>query len=383
MKYGTHGISRELLLMKPSVSKQKILVIDDEESYRQVITITLQMIGYEIIEATNGLDGLAAAKMHHPDMILCDINMPKMDGIELLNTLKNEQEFAGIPFVFLTGNAGPGDMRKGMQLGADDYLTKPFTAEELINAIEVRLAKKKTIQKYFESQFDDIKSNITLALPHEFRTPLNGILGFSQILIDEDHISEEEVKQIGRMINRSGKRLHHLLENMVLFGQLQLWLHDENKTAELRRDQAIKIGDIITSMAEHEMKKHDRPGAIHISVAETSVQISGHFLKKILEEILDNSLKFSSAASVITISCERKDQEVCLVIHDSGRGMSDEQLHKISGFQQFERGYYEQQGAGLGLAVTKLLIDIHGGDLTIESEKNKGTTVCITLPAGE
>jgi signal transduction histidine kinase len=369
--------------MEQNTAQRKILVVDDEENYRQVITMTLQMMGFEIFEATNGLDGLAAAKMHHPDLILCDVNMPKMDGHELLNQLKQEQEFVGIPFVFLTGNSGPGDMRKGMQLGADDYLTKPFTADELINAVEARLAKRDTIRRFVESQFDDIRSNIALSLPHEFRTPLNGILGFSQILMEENHISDEEVKQIGGMINKSGKRLHRLLENMVLFGQLQLWNHDKNKIAELRMNQTSALSEIAAGAAEELMQRHNRAGDVLVSATEVTAQISSQYLAKIVDEVLDNALKFSDRGTKVHLSCKHNGPVLNMVIRDSGRGMSEEQIQKISGFQQFERGYYEQQGAGLGLILTKMLAEIHGGNISVESEKSHGTTVTVSLPVKE
>lgn len=366
--------------MEKTTAAQKILVIDDEESYRQIISVTLQMTGYEVFEATNGLDGLAAAKMHRPDLILCDVNMPKMDGHALLATLKNEQEFAGIPFVFLTGNAGPGDLRKGMQAGADDYLTKPFSAEELINAVSVRLTKKKTMQKFYEAQFDDIRSNIALSLPHEFRTPLNGILGFSQILAEDDGVSPEEVKQIGSMIHRSGKRLHHLLENLVLFGQLQLWRTDTAKIAALRKDHSGPVGDALHGIVENLMEKHERPGSVVTSIGAGEARISAHFLGKIVEEVTDNALKFSEPGTTVLVESVVKDASLVLTIRDAGRGMTEEQVSKISGFQQFERGYYEQQGAGLGLALTRAITEVHDGTFTIVSEKNLGTTVTITLP---
>ncbi|NUN69905.1 MAG: response regulator [Bacteroidetes bacterium] len=367
--------------MDHTTKTQKILVIDDEESYRQIISMTLQMTGYEVLEATNGLDGLAAAKMHHPDLILCDVNMPKMDGHALLAALRNEQEFAGIPFVFLTGNAGPGDLRKGMQAGADDYLTKPFSAEELINAVATRITKKRTIQKYFESQFDDIRSNIALSLPHEFRTPLNGILGFSQILAEEEDVAPEEVRQIGSMINKSGKRLHHLLENLVLFGQLQLWRTDAAKTSALRKERSGRVGDTLQAIIDDLMVKHERPGSIISTFAEAEARISAQYLGKIVEEVTDNALKFSDRGTTVSVDAVANGTTLTITVRDAGRGMTEEQVGRISGFQQFERGYYEQQGAGLGLALTRALTEIHDGTLSIVSEKNLGTTVTIALPS--
>jgi len=362
---------------------QKILVIDDEDNYREIITMTLNVMGYEIIEAKNGLDGLAAAKMHSPDLILCDINMPKMDGTTLLMTLKEEPDFAGIPFIFLTGNSGPGDMRKGMQLGADDYLTKPFTAEDLIKAVETRLTKKKKMQKFYESQFDDIKSSFVHSLPHEFRTPLNGILGFSQILMDGTEISADEVKEIGMMINRSGKRLHRLLENMVLFGQLQVWQHDQNKIIEMRRDNSTTLLEVIRAVADQQIHHHNRPEAVRFPMNDAVVRISSQHLTKIFEELIDNALKFSKPGSSVHVTNEASPNSLAIVVRDMGRGMSEEQISKISGFQQFQRNYYEQQGAGLGLAIVKMLVEIYGGSISIESQENTGTAVTVVLPKSQ
>lgn len=365
--------------MEHGTVQHKILVIDDEEDYRNVITMALQSADFEIISATNGLDGLAAAKIYAPDLILCDVNMPKMDGHTLLKMLKEESEFAGIPFIFLTGNSGKSDLRKGMQLGADDYLTKPFTTEELITAVEARLTKKKKLKKFYESQFDDIKTNIVHTLPHEFRTPLNGILGFSQVLYEESGLSEDEVQKIGVMIHKSGQRLHRLLENMILFGQMQLWIHDQDKIDEMRRESSSLL-DIVQSVAVKKSADHERPGAVRVSLSDSHLKISSIFLTKIFEEIVDNGLKFSEAGAIVHISSEDKGSLLQITISDEGRGMSEEQINRISGFQQFERGYYEQQGAGLGLVIAKTLTEFHGGSLSIISKENISTIIKFTLP---
>ena len=366
--------------IKSKLQPQKILVIDDDEDIRNIITLSLKMAGYEIIIARNGLDGLAAIKMHKPDLILCDVNMPKMDGNTLLDIIKEDVEFAGTPFIFLTGNTSIDDMRKGMQLGADDYLTKPFTTQELITAVKTRLEKKKSLQKYYEFQFDDIKTNIVRFLPHEFRTPLSVVIGFSDILKTEGSLPAEEVRQIGMMIGNSARRLHRLLENMILFGQLQLLMHDEEKIKKLRTESATSLMDIIQSAAEKQMADHERPGAVRLSLNNHLVQISSDYLTKIMEELLDNALKFSDRRTAIAISTELMNSHVSITIRDEGRGMSQEQINKVSAFQQFERGFYEQQGAGLGLAIAKILIELHDGSISIESEEQKGTTVRISLP---
>ena len=123
--------------------KQKILIVDDEKDLRAVVKDVLVDAGYETLTAENGAQGLALTKSMMPDLILCDIQMPAMNGYDLLNAVKMDPELGKIPFIFMTGvNVGQYDLRKGMDLGADDYLTKPFSAEDLIQAVETRLSKK-------------------------------------------------------------------------------------------------------------------------------------------------------------------------------------------------------------------------------------------------
>ena len=358
---------------------QKILIIDDEEVYRTMISATLKSMGYESIEAANGLDGLVAVKLHHPDLVLCDINMPKMDGRTLLSTLKEYPEFSAIPFIFITGNSANGDVRQGMQLGADDYLIKPFSSADLLDAIKTRLDKTKSFQKHLESQYDDIKTSIVRSLPHEFRTPLHSIIGCAQFLIEENNLTADEVKEAGELISKSAQRLHHLLENMILYGELQLWTNNRSTVAAMRRESVSLLRELVGSTSAQEAAKHGRADSMEISVTDSQVQISPSHLTKIIEEIIDNAIKFSEPGTKISISSEEDDREVTIKIRDEGRGMSNEQIDTVTAFQQFERPHFEQQGAGLGLAIVKSLAELYGGRLTISNSDKIGTTVKIRL----
>lgn len=126
---------------------KKILVIDDDLSIRQSLSELLQLLHYETIEATNGLDGIKAAEREAPDLILCDIAMPDVDGYTVLMSLSKNEKTAVIPFIFLTAKTEIEDLRKGMELGADDYLFKPFTMDDLIHSIELRFKKQEQLLK--------------------------------------------------------------------------------------------------------------------------------------------------------------------------------------------------------------------------------------------
>src|SRR5215471_13275226 len=190
---------------------KKILVIDDEEWLREMVRMALQQKGFDIVEAENGTTGIEIARQELPDLILCDVNMEKMDGYRTLSSLRNEAGTASIPFILMTGLADNAGMRHGMELGADDYLPKPFTIEALYAAVEARLKKVNVVRQEAERKLADLRENISMMLPHELRTPLNGILAYGEILAAEaTSIPPKDIADMGQVIYDSGKRLERL-----------------------------------------------------------------------------------------------------------------------------------------------------------------------------
>ena len=143
---------------------KKILLIEDNKDVRENIAEILEIAGYKVEQAVNGKDGAAKAKYLLPDLIICDIMMPELDGYGVLNVLSSETTTASIPFIFLTAKAELTDMRKGMNMGADDYLTKPFEDADLLKAIEVRLGKVSAIQTDFQKSIEGIETFIETAI---------------------------------------------------------------------------------------------------------------------------------------------------------------------------------------------------------------------------
>src|SRR5919108_3140403 len=184
----------------------KILVIDDDAGLREVIRVSLEQASFEVIEADNGAEGLQLACQNLPDLILCDVRMEKMDGYRTLAALRQDGNTAPIPFILMTGQADSAGMRQGMELGADDYLSKPFTVPQLLAAVNARLKKQQMVREQAERRLADLRANISLALPHELLTPLNGILGFSDILIsDHTTLRSDEIMTMAQAIRDSAK----------------------------------------------------------------------------------------------------------------------------------------------------------------------------------
>src|SRR5262249_51784780 len=146
--------------------------------------------------------------------ILCDVNMPKLDGYATLTALRQHSGTAIIPFIFLTGISDKVNIRQGMELGADDYLTKPFSIPELLAAVKARLEKQSAIVRQAEKKLEELRGNISLALPHELLTPLTGILGFSSLLAENyDRLRPTELFELANNLQQSALRLQRTVEN--------------------------------------------------------------------------------------------------------------------------------------------------------------------------
>src|SRR3954464_872090 len=223
----------------------KILVIDDEEWLREMVHLALSQKGYEVVEAANGAIGLQVAVKELPDLILCDVNMEKMDGFRTPSPMRTEPATASIPFILMTGLADNAGMRHGMELGADDYLPKPFTIEALYGAVEARLKKVQAVREEAEKKLADLRDNISLMLPHELRTPLNGILAYGEILAaDAASLPAQEVAEMGQVIRDSGKRLERLIENFLIYAHLEILGSDPNNVSALRTKKTNHPGGL-------------------------------------------------------------------------------------------------------------------------------------------
>lgn len=363
----------------------KILVIEDDLATRENTLDTLELEGFEVVGAKNGQIGVKMAREHLPDLILCDIQMPLLDGYGVLLMLRSDPQTATIPFIFLTGMSDRSDLRQGMDLGADDYVTKPFTSEELLTAVLARLARQATIAKEYEKKLDELRGNIIHMLPHELRTPLSGILGYSEILMSREHnLSQDKVSGMAEAIHRTGLRLFRLIENFLIYAQIELIKVDPERIEALRSLRLNKPGAFIQRVANGKAKAINRTDDLTLDIAYiATLQVDEDNLKKIIEELLDNAFKFSQPGTPVLLFTACENGRYIVRITDYGHGMTREQIVNVGAYLQFERKLYEQQGTGLGLIIAKYLAELHGGELTIESVPDKQTTVRVMLPLSE
>ena len=360
---------------------KRILVIDDEESLRDMVRLALSQRGFEVLEAENGVTGVEKARKELPDLVLCDVNMEKMDGYLALSALRSEAATAGIPFILMTGLADQAGMRHGMELGADDYLPKPFSIDALYAAVEARLKKAQVLREEAEKKLADLRDNISLMLPHELRTPLNGILAYGELLAtDAANLPAAEVAEMGQVIHHSGRRLERLIENFLIYAQIELLGADAHKLAALQKKQTTDPDDLIEGHARAQALAANRSADLVLSLEKVCVPMSEDYLAKIVDELVLNAFKFSEAGKRVRVALSASPSAVLLSITDQGRGFSAEHITKVGAYMQFDRKIQEQQGLGLGLVIAKRLTEIHGGTLVIQSEPGDSTTVSVRLP---
>jgi len=362
---------------------KKILIIDDEEWLREMVQLALTQKGYDVIEAGNGSIGIEVAQKELPDLILCDVNMEKVDGYSTLSSLRNQPATASIPFILMTGLADNAGMRHGMELGADDYLPKPFTIDALYAAVEARLKKVQTVRQEAEKKLSALRDNISLMLPHELRTPLNGILAYGEILsTDAATLPPSEVAEMGQVIYNSGRRLERLVENFLIYAQLELMGSDPQKLNALRSNHTSSPAGLIEKHAREQAQLANRAQDLALDLAGKSIPMSEEYLAKIVDELVQNAFKFSPAGTRVSVRLEEVPTGVALTVTDHGRGFSTEHITKVGAYMQFDRKMQEQQGLGLGLTIAKRLTELHGGTLGIQTERGPSTVVTVKLPNG-
>jgi len=360
---------------------KRILVIDDDQSYRLMVSAVLKQSGFSVLEANNGQNGIELAQAHALDLVICDVMMEDLDGFGVLDRLRMDPATSTIPFIFMTGLSDKESMRKGMTLGADDFLVKPFTGEVLLSAVEARLTKHQELSDESERKLTQLRTSISLALPHELRTPLIAILGFSEILSDETGtLSQAEIAHMGKAILRAGVGLQRVIENFLIYAQIEVIATDSKKVESLRKSQLSHCSELIEPLSRRRAESHKRLADLTLELSDGPVAVSAEALTKIVEELLDNAFKFSEAGSSVHLITSTNKDDFVLSIQDQGRGMSLQQVANLGAYIQFERKFYEQKGTGLGLIIAKRLTELHGGRMEFAPNEGRGTIVRAYLP---
>lgn len=365
--------------------KATILVVEDDVHLLEGIHDILELEGYSVLTAQNGQLALDALERQAtpPDLIVSDIMMPVMDGIEFFHCVRQEPRWVGVPFIFLTAKGERADYYKGMRMGVDDYVVKPYDPTDLLVKIEARLKRQRLLNQAHSKSLSALKRQILTILNHEFRTPLTFVVAYADMLNDTSagRLSDEQLVTYLKGVSAGADRLRLLVENFILLVEIETG--DAQQTYDWRKCAISSLEPIFR-------EARSRTKAVDEGVNPLDVYIEGdipmfigdpEYLAVAVAQLLHNAAKFSEPGSPIQLGARSDGQRVSIWVKDEGRGIAEKELQQIwESFYQIERATYEDQGAGAGLAIVRGIVQLHGGEVEVASQWGAGSTFTLHLP---
>lgn len=370
--------------------KPTILVVEDDLILLEGVRDILDLAGYRVLTAGNGLEALRLLEgREQPDLIISDIMMPRMSGYDFYYAVRAHPEWVAIPFIFLTARGEKGDVRQGKQIGVDDYIVKPFEAEDLLVTVAAKLRRTAELRTVQEQEITSLKRSILTMLNHEFRTPLTYITAYAEMLsedgVNADYGQVSQFREFLQGIRKGSDRLQRLVEDFIFLVELETG--EARKTYEGRREIVTDLRKLIEEVvADYAEAAAVRGLNLVMDVPERLLPILAdtEYLRNALGRLLDNACKFSWHGTIEVRACEHEEEGVRTVriaVSDQGIGIGADDLpHIFSPFYQGNRAKTEQQGSGSGLAITKGIVELHGGQIEVESQPGVGSTFTIVLP---
>jgi len=368
-----------------------IFVIDDEPDNFDVIETFLSDADYQLNYAASGQEALMLLNTFSPDLILIDVMMPGLDGIEVCQQLKASSQWQAIPIIMVTALTSKEDLSRCLEAGADDFISKPVNRFELRARVKSMLRIKQQydrIQEFSVIQRDTINilgqnleeltGNLAFSLSHELNTPLNGIIGVIEVL--KDNIQDMEITEVREILSwadQSANRLNELTKKFLLYLQLEITVSQQKDLGAAQTQ--FSAADIKMALAIH-AKSYERNEDLKFELEEANLSLPEKYLSILLKELVDNALKYSACGTEIQIKSQIIDGMLNISIHDWGRGMTAYQISRIDAFRQFERKEHQQPGIGIGLKIVMKIVQLAGGHFSIQSVYKRETKVTISLP---
>jgi two-component system, sensor histidine kinase and response regulator len=369
--------------------KGKILVVEDDIYLMEGIRDILELDGYEVVTADSGKSGLDVLRRSYPlpDLIVSDIMMPVMDGYEFLNAVRSETNWIDLPFIFLTAKGERSDQNLGKELGADDYVTKPFGPEDLLVAVSAKLKRRRLQRQKYEQEVADTKRKIMTILYHEFNTPITYVVAYNDMLqqTDPDALNTDTMRTFLQGIDSGASRLRRLIENFIVLVELQT---DEAEESYVLHRGLIEDYQLLLKPlrfeAEQEAERENQEFVLVINPDLPPMMGYAEYMRKGIRCLIDNAQKFSEAGTTVKLHVfhdEARDM-IVFAVHDEGRGIPEDERSRIFDlFYQINRKQYEDQGAGAGLTIAKRIVEMHGGTITLDSEVDNGSIFYLYFPA--
>ena len=363
-------------LMAPQL-KSRILVVDDISKNLQVVGTILRNEGYHVMPATSGLQALERVSAQPPDLILLDLMMPEMDGLEVCSRLKADPLTRQIPVIFLTASNEMEHLMKGFEAGAVDYITKPFNAPELLARVRTHLELKHARERLRE--MNEEKNEFMGIAAHDLRNPLSAIQGYAEMIIeDAQSLAHRDLEGNGQRIREAAKRMTEMVQNFLDANRIE--------RGELKLNMAISdlsplLQSVLETQSPHatakgQMIQLELPPTPTLALADVSITF------QVFENLVSNAVKYSPPGKKIFVRLKAEAGVVRFEVEDQGPGLSKEDQKKL--FGKFARLSAKPTGGehstGLGLSIVKRLVEAMNGKVWCESEVGMGAKFIVTIP---
>ena len=386
-------------------TKDLILVVDDQINNLKVICGALEN-DYRLSLSDSGAGALKVLEKIHPDLILLDIMMPEMDGYEVCKTIKENDALKEIPIIFLSAKNEIEDVLKGFDLGAVDFITKPFNLSELKarinNHLSLAWARKVIIRQkaeversnalLFESEFHLKKANDELLkanaekdkffsiIAHDLRSPFNGFLGLTEFMANKlQDLTMDEIQEYSKHLKDSATSLLRLLDNLLQWARMQQGLISFNPT----EIQLLKI--VKESLSPMYLIARNKEIEIELAVRD-DIQVDGdsNMLQTVIRNLVSNAIKFTHRGGKIEVLARINEKNKVIVsVKDSGIGMNYKMVNNLFRLdvKTNRNGTDGEPSTGLGLILCKDFIEKHGEKIWVKSEEARGSRFSFSLPA--
>lgn len=355
-----------------------ILIVDDTPANLRILTSMLQSYGYRVRPAINGQVALTAVQNSLPDLILLDIMMPGMTGYEVCTRLKSDKTTRDIPVIFISALDDTLDKVKAFEVGAIDYIAKPFQLEEVLARIENHLTMYQ--QRREIARLNEFKDLLLRTVSHDLKNPITNIIGYTELLLEQAEQATEPTQhqQSQAILNRifqTATHMHQLVTRLLDLSALE-------GGADLQIT-LVSLHEIITrQVLDFDLSVQQKGLTLESNLPDTGtlIEADGHWLSEVFNNLLGNAIKYTPRGGTIRLAVQPAEDSIQIIIADDGIGIPADALPHI--FERFYRveAHRDYSGSGLGLSIVETIIERHGGRVEVDSAVNEGTTFTVTLP---
>ncbi|MBT5902605.1 MAG: response regulator [Opitutaceae bacterium] len=343
-----------------------ILIIDDEKELCAILEDLFSSEGFRVLTAHDGDQGVRIARAQHPDVILSDIRMPGINGHEAVIEFRKIPALTATPIILFTANADLEDMRKGMDAGADDYLSKPVELDDILKTVNKHLGRSAARREETRKELVAQRANTGAMLPIDLVDPLHEIIGCASVLqSDAKLMTEVEISEFSRNIIHGAETLNQRFENFILFSRIQ------SGALVINPPRMVDLSELVTTTAQQVAGRHHRINTLRLDIEASTAAVSVELLSKALGEIIDNACRYSLSSEPIDVALHATETAFEIIIQDYGMGIGQDQLERLES---------ETITRGCGMLLSRKLTEAMNGSWDLGNRPKHGAKITLRFP---